>query len=438
MLKKAIAALFIAGLTCTGVYAADTTGEVWLNKSVLTVDQNEYLDSRENLKLCFSFDDFNTNSIGNSGLFYEKSTEVYVLLTGAEWSEELENRNLGKYAYVEDVDGSYLKLSIRANGYLDSFNFELPVYCHVNSLGEIRADIEGAITDSVLIANSTNGDIDITLGRQDMGTSGTLKPLTISDSSTVHYNKGDEIRLELDNNFIFTDSPTLKGEGKFDGTCEFTIDEDNPSIAYIVFTSNTPDTDGTLVVEDMAVSRPSGRPYKVASLKINFESGAVDISRSFPVANYTENATSETTTESTTETAVKNSTNTDERSVEIQVGSYYYTVNGEPFEMDSPALIDAGYTYLPLRYAANAAGISDNDITYYNAEKTAYITYDDTEISITANSNIMYVDGKPVILTAPAKIIDNRMYLPMRPLAEALGAQSIEFDNNTKIATIIF
>ena len=164
------------------------------------------------------------------------------------------------------MDGSYLKLSIRANGYLDSFNFELPVYCHVNSLGEIRADIEGAITDSVLIANSTNGDIDITLGRQDMGTSGTLKPLTITDSSTVHYNEGDEIRLELDNNFIFTDNPTLKGEGKFDGTCEFTIDEDNPSIAYIAFTCNTPDTDGSLVVEDMAVSRPSGRPYKVCLL----------------------------------------------------------------------------------------------------------------------------------------------------------------------------
>lgn len=431
MLKKIIAAMFITALSATNVLAADTTGDVWLNKSVLTVDQNEYLDERENLKLCFRFDDFNTNAIGNSGLFFEKSSDIYILLTGAEWGEEMENCKLGNYATVEDVDGSYLHLKLRTSGYLDDFNFELPIYCHVNSLGEIRADIDGAITDSVLIANSTNGDVNISLGRKDMGTSGTLKPLTITDSSTVHYNRGDEIRLELDNNFIFTDTPILKGEGKFADTCEFTIDEDNPGIAYIVFTSDTPDTNGKLVVENMEVSRPSGRPYKVASLKLYFESGAIDISRSFPVAYYVEDTSMETTTEVTTE-----ATTSSERNINIQIGSNYYTVNGVNFEMDSPAMIRGGYTYLPLRAAANAAGIDNSNITYYSADKAAYISSEDTEIIITADNDIMYVNGSAVVMDAPAVIVNNRMYLPMRSLAEALDAKSIDFDNITKVVTI--
>lgn len=143
----------------------------------------------------------------------------------------------------------------------------------------------------------------------------------------------------------------------------------------------------------------------------------------------------ETTSETTSETATQTVT---EKTVEIEIpiGQSYYTVNGTTAAMDSTAFIENGYTMLPLRAMSEIIGLSDSDICYDAAAKTAVINYENTVISVSAGERAMYINGVYKIIDSPAVIKDGRMYLPMRAVAQALGFDAISFDANVKLVKI--
>ena len=143
----------------------------------------------------------------------------------------------------------------------------------------------------------------------------------------------------------------------------------------------------------------------------------------------------ETTSETTSETATQTVT---EKTVEIEIpiGQSYYTVTGTTAAMDSTAFIENGYTMLPLRAMSEIIGLSDSDICYDAAAKTAVINYENTVISVSAGERAMYINGVYKIIDSPAVIKDGRMYLPMRAVAQALGFDAISFDANVKLVKI--
>lgn len=77
-------------------------------------------------------------------------------------------------------------------------------------------------------------------------------------------------------------------------------------------------------------------------------------------------------------------------------------------------------------YAENlAALVRSQDSTYYF-----------NEMKLTIGKNVLYLDGDEIPLDAAPEIFNNRTMLPIRAIAEAVGA-SVEYDPENKTVTII-
>ncbi|MBR5012242.1 MAG: copper amine oxidase N-terminal domain-containing protein, partial [Clostridia bacterium] len=57
--------------------------------------------------------------------------------------------------------------------------------------------------------------------------------------------------------------------------------------------------------------------------------------------------------------------------IAITIGEPYMQVNGKRVDLDSPAIIENGRTYLPVRAIANALGVTNDHIAWDAATSTA-------------------------------------------------------------------
>ena len=112
------------------------------------------------------------------------------------------------------------------------------------------------------------------------------------------------------------------------------------------------------------------------------------------------------------------------------IGSTKYTVDGVEQTMDAAPYIDShNRTLVPIRYAAYALGVKEADITY--AGKTATINGAKTVVSITTGNNTIVTSNGNITMDTVAVNKDGRIYVPVRFIANALGAQ-VAWDNATR------
>lgn len=108
------------------------------------------------------------------------------------------------------------------------------------------------------------------------------------------------------------------------------------------------------------------------------------------------------------------------KSAVFVIGSASYTVNGEQKTSDAAPFIDKnGRTQLPVRAVAEAFGAV---VGWDPEDQTVSILKDGKAISITVGSWVMNVGGVFVQNDSPAINKGGRVYLPIRIIAEALGA----------------
>ncbi|MCI7658119.1 copper amine oxidase N-terminal domain-containing protein [Anaerotignum sp.] len=123
--------------------------------------------------------------------------------------------------------------------------------------------------------------------------------------------------------------------------------------------------------------------------------------------------------------------------VVVPVGEKYIISGENKVEIDVPAYINAnGYTMLPLRAVSVALGIKSDNVLWDQATRTATIMYGNKIINMTYGQKVMYVNGAMIPATAAVEIKDNRMFLGMRDLGNALGVTDITWDQATKTATL--
>lgn len=118
--------------------------------------------------------------------------------------------------------------------------------------------------------------------------------------------------------------------------------------------------------------------------------------------------------------------------LKMTLGKTDYTVNGEKKTMDVAPIIRNSRTMLPVRYVAEALGAT---IAWDGATSTATLTTADTEIKIKVGASTATVNGQSVTLDSPAFIENSRTYMPVRFVAETLGA-TVAWDGATSTATI--
>ncbi len=125
--------------------------------------------------------------------------------------------------------------------------------------------------------------------------------------------------------------------------------------------------------------------------------------------------------------------------VKLTIGSTTAYVNGEKQTLDAAPINRNNRVLLPVRFLANTFGVSNDGIKWDAATRTATLTNSEVTIVVTIDAPSMTVNGKTVALDAPAIIENNRTYLPVRAIANALGVSNdnIAWDGATSTATLV-
>ncbi len=116
----------------------------------------------------------------------------------------------------------------------------------------------------------------------------------------------------------------------------------------------------------------------------------------------------------------------------LTLGSKNMSIGEKVVENDVVPLVRNGRTMLPVRAVAEAMGAQ---VGWNGDTRCATITKGDLYIEIYLGSDRAYVNGTPRLLDAPAFAENNRTYLPLRFVAESLGAQ-VDWEQATQRITI--
>lgn len=107
-------------------------------------------------------------------------------------------------------------------------------------------------------------------------------------------------------------------------------------------------------------------------------------------------------------------------------------LNGNRILFDQEPIIENGRTLVPLRKIFEALGAS---VEWNQDTRTVTSVKDDTTVVLTIGNNIMYVNGNPVELDVPGKIVNSRTLVPARAVAEGFNCK-VDWDNNTRSVII--
>ena len=136
-------------------------------------------------------------------------------------------------------------------------------------------------------------------------------------------------------------------------------------------------------------------------------------------------------------TAGREDTDSFTTKVVVPVGESYLISGENKVEIPVPAYINAnGYTMLPLRAVAVALGINSENVLWDQASRTATVMYGSKIINMTYGQKVVYVNGSMIPATAAVEITNDRMFLGLRDLGNALGVTDITWDQATKTATL--
>ena len=121
------------------------------------------------------------------------------------------------------------------------------------------------------------------------------------------------------------------------------------------------------------------------------------------------------------------------KKIVLTINQKIANVFGEYVVNDVAPVIRAERTMLPIRFVAKALGA---EVAWDDALNKVTITKDDMKIELIIGSAIAVVNGENVTLDAPAFIENSRTYLPLRFVAENLGA-TVTWDAAAQQVTIV-
>ncbi|MEG1637664.1 MAG: copper amine oxidase N-terminal domain-containing protein, partial [Cellulosilyticaceae bacterium] len=123
------------------------------------------------------------------------------------------------------------------------------------------------------------------------------------------------------------------------------------------------------------------------------------------------------------------------RKITFKMGEEAYAVNGKYHHLDVPAHIEEGRTLVPIKYVAQALGISSDQVKWN--KKTQEITlYGNKVIELEIGSNIMRVDGKKTYMATEVVLEKGRTMVPIGEISRALEVDTT-WDDKTQTATFV-
>lgn len=120
------------------------------------------------------------------------------------------------------------------------------------------------------------------------------------------------------------------------------------------------------------------------------------------------------------------------QSIRLTIGQDYAWLNGSRVDLDAAPVIRDGRTMLPARFVIEALG---GAVAWDADAQDVTVSYNGKTIVIHIGAEFAEVDGKAVALDSPAFLENGRTYLPLRFIAENLGAD-VAWDAESRTVTI--
>ncbi len=112
-----------------------------------------------------------------------------------------------------------------------------------------------------------------------------------------------------------------------------------------------------------------------------------------------------------------------------QIGVY---VNGTELTLDVPPMLENDRTLVPMRAIFEALGA---EVSWYPEDRTIVAVRGGTTVFMQVNDWYMSVNDEWIALDAPPRIVNDRTLIPLRAVAEALGAQ-VGWDEEMQVVTV--
>lgn len=96
------------------------------------------------------------------------------------------------------------------------------------------------------------------------------------------------------------------------------------------------------------------------------------------------------------------------------------TINEKVVKMQTPPFVDQGAVYLPVRDIGELLGTL---VAWNTQAKTVTMRYPELTVKVPFGSTSASVNGQPVALSTPLRMVDGRVYVPLRFFSEAVGAE---------------
>jgi len=328
---------------------------------------------------------------------------------------------MGEKTMVVDIDGTEFDLSAE--------KLSIPLNVEVGELGtaSVTVDSKGStVSDGTYIfAYAPYPETDVTVGKYD-AEEGKFT-LSFDDDYVGIWTAQKCFEVELSEGFAFESYEKAYGEGKYSGKVKFEVDGEYPEKAEVYLTTPVNGGEGKMIVEGIKVKALDDAKEGKVTLSVKAAYGQSNKAE-FDLFEYVPEKAEELP-------AVKTA-------VQFKAGEKYYTVNEQKIAMDAAVTIDEhSRVIMPARFLANALGVNDTNIQWITDEKggKAVIYKDGVTVEARPGEMFIVVDGKHIELDTSAVIIDERIYLPLRGIANALGVadSDISWDDETKTATIM-
>ncbi|WP_017755437.1 copper amine oxidase N-terminal domain-containing protein [Calidifontibacillus oryziterrae] len=268
--------------------------------------------------------------------------------------------------------------------------------------------------------------------------------ITVTEAAKGALIKGKDVTLQLSDGVKFSGKPSIEVvEGNLEidestinvnnGELTFTIDSESTRASQIKISNVKVDLDRTVPEGDIDVEVGGDALVQNADLATGTAFDSTDLQigeKTFPsfdlttssieVGEFDKNYVMKKAIATVVTPAEGNQTVGE---VVFTVGGTTYTENGVEKTMDVAPFIEASRTYLPVRYVAKAVGVEGENILWDEATRKVTILKDGRVAQLTIGSNILTVNGAQIPMDVKAKVVDGRTVLPLRAVAQALGAQ---------------
>ena len=306
--------------------------------------------------------------------------------------------------------------------------------------GDVNVTLGGTagVTGSVKVATAqAPGSISVSeVKNVNLGQKGqALGDITITEAQPGAFNKdhvgsvsnSNQILVTLGNGVKWDTDPTVTVA---DGDAKVTNVTDNGSSLIITLDSASAAkaatlklTGGTVLVDRTVVQGPF--KIKLGGDAVSYAAGHVKV--------WSDNTTNVASTPVGT---VVTGTDLQTTATSVfKIGQTSYTVDGVQKTLDVAPYTEGGRTYLPIRFVAEALGVSDDSIVWDNNSQTVTLIKGSRVASFQVGKSYYTLNGAKITMDAAAAFKAGRNMIPLRYAAQALGA-NIQWDDATQTVTI--